>query len=82
MTGTTVRVTTQTREILRELARETNEPMQDVLEKAIEAYRRQRLLELTNVAYAELRADPRGWTEEQAERSFWDGTLVDGLEPE
>lgn len=82
MTGTTVRVTTQTREILRELAREANEPMQDVLEKAIEAYRRQRLLELTNVAYAALRADPRGWTEEQVERSFWDGTLVDGLEPE
>ena len=82
MTGTTVRIREETRTALRELARETNEPMQDLLAKAVEAYRRQRMIELTNAAYAALRADPRQWEEELQERAAWDATLADGLEDE
>jgi len=33
-------------------------------------------------AYAELRKDPEAWAEVRAERSAFDGTLMDGLERE
>jgi hypothetical protein len=80
MSGTTVRVRSETRDLLRELAHETGEPIQDVLAKAVETYRRQRILAATNAAYAALRADPARWQEEQRERAAWEGTLADGRE--
>ncbi len=74
-----VRITEEMRETLQRLAEETGEPMQQVLAKAVKAYRRQRVLELTNAAYAELRADPQAWREILDERAEWDGTLADRL---
>ena len=54
--------------------------MQAVLERAIESYRRQRLLEEANAAYARLRSSPSAWSQEQKERRMWESTLADGLE--
>ena len=54
--------------------------MQAVLERAIESYRRQRLLEEANAAYARLRSSPKAWSQEQKERRMWESTLADGLE--
>ena len=79
MPNTTVRVKEETRAALRELANQTNQSMQDVLARAVELYRRERILEETNAAYAALRADPQHWQEEQQERAAWDATLADGL---
>jgi hypothetical protein len=62
------------------VAHEANEPIHTVLAKAVEAYRRRRLLEQMNAAYAVLPADGQGWREEQEERAAWDATLGDGLE--
>jgi hypothetical protein len=45
-------------------------PMQQVLEKVVEVYRRQRLLEMGNRAYAALKNDPKNWEEELAEREL------------
>lgn len=81
MAGTTVRVTKETREALRELSEQAGESMQEVLARAVEAYRRQRILEETNAAYAALRNNPEAWREEQEERQAWEATLGDGLEP-
>ena len=39
MTSTTVRVREETRKILRELAEQAGEPMQQILAKAVEVYR-------------------------------------------
>lgn len=75
-----VRVSDQTHGTLRELSEETGEPMQDLIAEAVEAMRRRRILELTNAAYAALRADPDRWQDELDERSEWDVTLSDGLE--
>jgi DNA-binding FadR family transcriptional regulator len=75
-----IRVKDETRAILRDLAREMNEPIQEVLAKAVEAYRRRRILELSNAAYAALRADPQVWQDVLDERAAWDVTLADGLE--
>ena len=51
-----------------------------VLEKAIETYRRQKFLEEANASYAALKANPKKWKEETAERELWDSTSADGLE--
>ena len=53
-------------------------PIMDLL-TAEEAYRRRRMLEQTNAAYAALRADPQRWAEELEERAAWDATLADGM---
>jgi predicted transcriptional regulator len=80
MPSTTVRVDSETRESLRQLASDMNVSMQEALGRAVEAFRRAWLLEQLNAHYAELRADPEAWAEELAERRLWDTTLMDGLE--
>lgn len=79
MATTTVRLAEETRATLRELARQRGEPMSVVLDKAVEAYRRQCLFEQANAAYAALRSDPEAWAQEQDERRAWEGTLADDL---
>jgi predicted DNA-binding protein len=76
---TTVRIADQTQVHLKALASQTGESMQEVLGKAVEAYRRQRIIEQTNAAYEALRHNPAGWLEEQRERADWDVTIADGL---
>jgi hypothetical protein len=53
--------------------------MHIVLDQTIEEHRSQSFLENLNRAYAELRKDEAAWREDQAERSLWDQTLLDGL---
>jgi hypothetical protein len=67
---------------LHELARDVGVPMAEVVERAIELYRRQRFIDQINAGYAALRNDPEAWAEVEAERAEWDGTLTDGLEDE
>jgi predicted kinase len=77
-----VRVTQRTHEVLRKLAEETHQPMQEIVAQAIEQYRRQRILEATNEAYAALRNDAQAWQEIEEERTLWEATLMDGLDPD
>ena len=79
MRTTTVRVEERTQETLKALAAESGASMQEILARAVEAYRRQRLIDRTNAAYAALREDPAAGQAEQAERAAWDATLGDGL---
>lgn len=79
MASTTVRVTQHTHEVLRELAAATGASLQEVLEDAVERYRRERFFADLHAAYARLRADPTAWEEELAERAELEGTLADGL---
>jgi predicted transcriptional regulator len=79
-TSTTIRVSEKTRDTLHALAHDIGASMAEVVEQAIEAYRRQRVLDAANAQYAALRADPEAWAEVQAERAVWDVTLSDGLE--
>jgi predicted transcriptional regulator len=79
MASTTVRVTEHTHAMLRELAAASGEPLQRVLERAVEHYRREQFYREFNAAYARLRADPVAWQEELAERALLEATLADGL---
>ena len=74
-----VRINPNSWKILKEMADSMGETMQAVLDRAIEAYRRQWLLEKTNEAYAALRIDREEWEEEVAERKEWEAVLSDGL---
>jgi predicted transcriptional regulator len=80
MTTKMIRISDRTRSALLELASDSGESMQQVLARAVEAYRAQRLLERTNEAYARLRNSPDLWKEELEERALWERTLADGLE--
>jgi hypothetical protein len=80
MDTTTIRISTQTRNSLRELAQATNIPMQKIVEEAIDQYRRQHLLAAANAAYAQLRADEPAWQAYLEEQAEWDAALNDGLE--
>jgi hypothetical protein len=82
MSTLTVRISDNSRTILRELAVKENAPMQAILDKAIESYRRQLFLTEVNKAYAALRQNPKAWAQVEKERAEWDATLGDGLEPE
>lgn len=76
----TVRISRSAHAILRALAQETDESMTEVLDRAIELYRRQRFLTGLNADFAALQRDKAAWAEELAERESWEGTLADGLE--
>jgi predicted transcriptional regulator len=80
MASTTVRVSTETHELLRKLAEATGEPLQRVLERAVENYRREQFFAELDTAYERLQADPVAWEEELAERAEWEVTLADGLD--
>jgi predicted transcriptional regulator len=77
---TTIRVSVRTRDLLQELAIQSGDSMQLVLDKAIEQYRRRQLLEDVNAAYATLQTDAAAWADLERERAEWDQTLADGLE--
>src|SRR5436309_1936572 len=82
MSTPTVRISEASHRVLRELAEQTGQTMMDVLDKAIDAYRRKLFFEQLNAGYAELRADPEAWAAMEAERQLWDATLMDGLAPD
>jgi hypothetical protein len=79
MNSLTVRITRSAHATLRALAEESDESMTEILDKAIEAYRRQSFLAGLNSDFDALRRKTAAWEEEQAERKQWDVTLSDGL---
>jgi predicted transcriptional regulator len=80
MASTTVRVSEHTYELLRELAEATGQPLQKVLERAVENYRREQFYAELDAAFERLRADPVAWEGYLAERAEWEVTLADGLD--
>lgn len=78
----TVRISEDSRDLLRWLAEKEGRSMQAVVRSALEVYRRQRFLDEVNAGYEDLRRDARdvrAWT---AELALWDQTLSDGLAAE
>lgn len=82
MSSSTISISEAARQMLHELTEQTGQSMTDVLDKALDAYRRQLFFEQLNAGYAALRADPEAWAGELQERELWDATLMDGLDPD
>lgn len=80
MNTTTIRVSTDTHSLLQELSRVSGVSMQIIVERALEQYRRQQVLDAANAAYAALHAQPSAWAEWEQEQAEWEQTLADGLE--
>lgn len=80
MSNTTIRIRTETHELLQHMAKQSGTSMQAVLERALEAERRRRLLDAANLAYAALQADGDAASRYRQELDIWDATLEDGLE--
>lgn len=82
MTNPTVRISDRAHRTLKDLARRTGQPMQTILDHAIEEERRRMFFADVDAAYGRLRSDPKAWAEYKAEQAVWDTTLMDGLDPE
>ena len=77
-----VRVSESTHEVLRSLSSQEGKSMQDIIDKAIEDYRRKAFLKGLSNDYRLLRENPEAWQEHEEETVLWDNTLMDGLENE
>ena len=68
----TIRITTETHNMLSELRQTTGMSIQTILERAVDIYRRQQMLMALNAAYAAFQSDEVAWDELEAERHEWD----------
>ena len=75
-----VRISPRAHRLLQKLAKEADQSMQAILDKAIESYRREEFLRAANREYAALRRNAKGRNESLRERELWDQTLGDGLD--
>lgn len=75
-----VRISPRTHALLRQLAKEADESMQAILDKAVERYRREAFLRAANNDYAALKRNPKAWRKALKERSLWEQTLADGID--
>ena len=77
-----VRVSPNTHELLRTLASEAGKPMQEIIERAVEEYRRSSFLRGLNEDFRVLQEGEKAWKSYKAEISEWESTVGDGLEDE
>ena len=79
MASTNVRISIGAHETLRRLARAEHVPIESVLERAVEQYRREKFVRGANADFAALQKDRKAWAAEVAERRLWERTLADGV---
>ena len=82
MSSVNVRISSNSYQILKTLSKGKGQSMQSVIDQAIEDLRRRKMLEATNLAFSELKADKSAWQDEAKEREMWENTLLDGVEKE
>jgi len=74
---TTIQIPDATYETLRRIAGDG--PIETIVAEAVEEFRRKRLIDESNAAFAAIQADPEEREALRLEREEWDGTLGDGL---
>ena len=82
MATTTIRVTSESRDKVRILSEKTGLKQQEVIDQAVEAFRRQVFLDAANSAFADLNSNKATAIVENAERQEWENALNDGLRDE
>ncbi|MGA8165404.1 MAG: hypothetical protein WB791_10385 [Waddliaceae bacterium] len=78
----TSRISRRSNSIIKEMVSLTGHSKVEVIEHALEIYRRHERIRLMNEAYQALRSDKSAWKEELKDREELEGTLADGLEKE
>ena len=79
---TSIQISEKSLEIVRNISERNGLQMSDVLDKAVETYRREVFLDDTNRAFETLKKDSDSWQEELEERALWEDTLSDGVNEE
>ncbi len=82
MATTSVRVDPSTHAVLRDLSRQEEKPIGQVVAEAVEQYKKDKFWRELEEDYERLRADPEAWQDYQDEMALWDSTSNDGLESE
>jgi predicted transcriptional regulator len=77
---TTIRVDTETRTRLMELARREHKPIGEVVAEAVERYEEDQFWAEYQAGYARLRDDPQKWSAWKEVLNGLDGVIADGLE--
>lgn len=80
MSAPTIPISDASRQVLQELAQQTGQTPTEILDKALDQYRRKLFFDGLAADYAALKTDPEGWAEELEERKQLEGTLMDGLD--
>ena len=80
--ATTVRVDDALHAILVEISKEEHRSIGQVIEAAIQGYRRERFWTEVEASVARLHADPVAWQDYQDEIALLEGGSMDGLENE
>ena len=75
-----VRISSETHSRLKAMALASGETIGEILAKAVDAYRREMLLNDANRAFAKLKEREELWKDEQKEREEWETALADGLD--
>jgi len=75
--NTMIRMHKETHERVRALAQEERVSMQEIVDRAVDLYRRQQFLASANAAYAAMRADPAASAGFDAEHRIFEGTIGD-----
>lgn len=82
MSNLNVSISDEAHKILIELSAQEGSPIDVILDRAVELYRRQKFLEQANATFQALKDNSDEWEEELKERELWDNTLSDGVEDE
>ncbi|ACM61101.1 hypothetical protein B0S90_2346 [Caldicellulosiruptor bescii] len=65
---------------LKKLSEQLNQPMQKIIQEALEEYKKKVILSATAEAFIVLKGNSKLWQEEIEERQLWENTLGDGIE--
>jgi hypothetical protein len=75
-----VRISQQAHYNLHVLCKESGPAKQVILDRAVEAYCRQNILEGLNADYSVLRENADEWSDEVNERRIWEQAIADGID--
>ena len=74
-----VRVSENTHQLLKTLSLNEGKPMQEILDRAVEVYRRRSFLEGLSEDFRVLRGKDADWNEHEREMAVWDNVLDDQM---
>ena len=80
MVMVSIRVSEETHQRLRAIARREQRPMSSVADEAVRAYEKELRWEAAESAVARLKDNPAEWQDYQADVDLWDTTSSDGLD--
>ena len=78
----TARISSRSDLIIQEMVSLTGYSKVEVIEHALENYRRNERMRLMNQGYENLQSDKSAWNEELKDREELEGTIADGFEEE